>query len=246
MQQPLRDVSITTNGQLLERKADLILDVGHQTLQRQPRYAESAARSRRSRAAATWRPCCAASSDAARAGVKLKINMVPMRHANLDQVLPLLEFCLERGIELRYIELMNMGHLKHSHDYRARVRRARRRLLQTIGERYEFARTDARVRLDVGALRDSGRGRVRHHRERVGAVLQRVHAVALVVERTSCTAACRTRIATTSAICSSGRTTSRWRSCRVCSFARSADKQQRLVSGRSHRDEVHRRLSRCA
>ncbi|MDZ3990581.1 hypothetical protein PspTeo4_02320 [Pseudomonas sp. Teo4] len=37
--------------------------------------------------------------------------MVPMRGQNLDQVLPLLDYCLARGYELRFIELMRMGHL---------------------------------------------------------------------------------------------------------------------------------------
>ena len=45
------------------------------------------------------------------AGYPLKINMVPMRRLNFEDILPMLEFCLERGIELRYIELMQMGHL---------------------------------------------------------------------------------------------------------------------------------------
>ena len=44
-------------------------------------------------------------------GYPLKINMVPMRRLNFEDIVPMLEYCLERGIELRYIELMQMGHL---------------------------------------------------------------------------------------------------------------------------------------
>lgn len=40
----------------------------------------------------------------------LKINMVPMRGHNEADIVPLLAYCLERNIELRYIELMRMGH----------------------------------------------------------------------------------------------------------------------------------------
>ena len=40
-----------------------------------------------------------------------------MRTANYDQLLPLLDYALERGIELRYIELMNMGHLRGSRQF---------------------------------------------------------------------------------------------------------------------------------
>ena len=41
-----------------------------------------------------------------KAGLKGKMNMVPMRSSNHDQILPMLDYCLERDIELRYIELM--------------------------------------------------------------------------------------------------------------------------------------------
>ena len=50
-------------------------------------------------------------------GIKLKINMVPMRTVNRDDVLPLLKFCLERDIELRFIELMRMGHLNQGQGF---------------------------------------------------------------------------------------------------------------------------------
>jgi cyclic pyranopterin phosphate synthase len=49
--------------------------------------------------------------QASAAGMKIKVNMVPLRGQNLDQVMPLLDYCLERGYELRFIELMRMGHL---------------------------------------------------------------------------------------------------------------------------------------
>ena len=76
------------------------------------------------------------------AGLKVKVNMVPMKSANVDQILPMLEYCLERGIELRFIELMNMGHLKYSATYH-RDFFGMDDILALIGTRYEFARTDA-------------------------------------------------------------------------------------------------------
>ena len=68
--------------------------------------------------------------------------MVPMKTANVDQILPMLDYCLDRGIELRFIELMNMGHLKHGAGY-ARDFFGMDDILALIGTRYEFARTDA-------------------------------------------------------------------------------------------------------
>lgn len=43
--------------------------------------------------------------------IELKLNAVIMRGVNDDQIIPLLDFARQRDIVLRYIELMNMGHL---------------------------------------------------------------------------------------------------------------------------------------
>jgi cyclic pyranopterin phosphate synthase len=141
MRQPLRDVSITTNGQLLERKADLIVESGVRRLNISLDTLNPFAFSKIARGGDLATVLRGIERMLA-AGLKLKINMVPMRHANLDQVLPLLEFSLERGIELRYIELMNMGHLKHSPDYQRQFV-GQAELLSIISERHSFARTDA-------------------------------------------------------------------------------------------------------
>lgn len=67
--------------------------------------------------------------------------MVAMR-SNADQILPMLDYCFERGIELRFIELMNMGHLRRGTTYR-REFLGMDDILATIAARHEFARTDA-------------------------------------------------------------------------------------------------------
>ena len=141
MQLGLTDVAITTNGQLLPRKADLIIDSGLKRINI----------SLDTLVAERFRPI-ARSGDLDTvlkgielmldAGLKVKINMVPMRTANADQILPMLDFCLARGIELRYIELMNMGHLQYSAQYQ-RDFIGMEDLLNAIGEVHEFTRTDA-------------------------------------------------------------------------------------------------------
>ena len=141
MRQPLRDVSITTNGQLLEKKSRLILDAGIRRLNVSLDTLNPLAFSKIARGGDLATVLRGVETMLA-AGVRLKINMVPMRHANLDQVLPLLEFCLERGIELRFIELMNMGHLKRSPEY-TRQFVGQAELLEMIGARHAFTRTDA-------------------------------------------------------------------------------------------------------
>jgi cyclic pyranopterin phosphate synthase len=141
MQLPLRDVSITTNGQLLERKAELILGSGVKRLNVSLDTLNPVAFSKIARGGDLATVLRGIERMHA-AGVRLKINMVPMRHANLDQVLPLLEFSLEREIELRFIELMNMGHLKRSPEH-GRQFVGQAELLDIIGTRYEYTRTDA-------------------------------------------------------------------------------------------------------
>lgn len=149
---PLNDVSLTTNGQLLPRKADVVLRSGLRRIN----VSLDTLNPERFRAIAR-------SGDLAtvlhgidlmlQAGLKVKLNMVPMRTANADQILPMLDYALERGIELRYIELMKMGHLQHDPRFE-RDFIGMDEILELIGERYQFSRTDApfdstAVRFDV-------------------------------------------------------------------------------------------------
>ncbi len=141
MQMGLKDVSITTNGQLLPRKAGLIADSGLEriNISLDTLDADRFRSIARSGDLATVLKGIELMLDA---GLKVKINMVPMRHRNDDQILPLLEYCLERGIELRFIELMQMGHLQDSGLYTTQYF-SMQDILDTIGEVHDFARTDA-------------------------------------------------------------------------------------------------------
>lgn len=141
MELGLADVSLTTNGQLLPQKADCIIESGVKRLNVSLDTLDAGA----------FRSI-ARSGDLATvlrgiemmqtAGLKIKINMVPMRGVNEDQVLPLLEYCIARGIELRFIELMNMGHLQGSKTYTSQFL-GMAELLEMIGKQHTFARTDA-------------------------------------------------------------------------------------------------------
>ena len=137
----LDDVSLTTNGQLLPRKIQVLRDAGIRRVNVSLDTLD----------AAKFRPI-ARSGDLAtvlkgidlllEAGIKVKINMVPLRGVNDDQVLPLLEYCLERDMELRYIELMNMGHLRNSATYDQQFF-GMSQILELISSRYAFSTTDA-------------------------------------------------------------------------------------------------------
>ena len=141
MQLPLKDVSVTTNGQFLPRKAALIkaaglkrINVSLDTL--------NALRFREIARSGDLATVLDGIEQMLEGGLKVKVNMVPMKSANVDQILPMLDYCLARGIELRFIELMNMGHLKHNAAYQ-RDFIGMDDILALIGTRHEFARTDA-------------------------------------------------------------------------------------------------------
>ena len=138
---PLKDVSVTTNGQLLAQKADLIVEAGLRRINVSlDTLDEDAFRNiARSGDLDTVLQGVRRVLDA---GLKVKINMVPMRRSNADQILPMLDYCFERGIELRFIELMRMGHLRNGNQF-VQEFFGMDEILALIGERYEYARTDA-------------------------------------------------------------------------------------------------------
>ncbi|WP_341780918.1 GTP 3',8-cyclase MoaA [Ectopseudomonas mendocina] len=146
----LNDISLTTNGQLLGRKLPLLVECGIRRLNVSLDTLDAAA----FRAIARGGDLATVLSalDAAReAGMKIKINMVPLRGQNLDQVLPLLDYCLERGFELRFIELMRMGHLARDPSAFKQQFIGMPELLELIASRYQYVQADAPV--DATALR---------------------------------------------------------------------------------------------
>lgn len=137
----LADVSITTNGQWLERKLPVMIDAGLRRINISLDTLDPV-RFRQIARGGDLGTVLAGIEAALAAGLRVKINMVPLRTANAQQILPLLDFCLTRGIELRFIELMRMGHLAHGNEF-VRDYIGMPEILDLIGSRYEFARTDA-------------------------------------------------------------------------------------------------------
>ena len=136
----LSDVSVTTNGQFLERHMDVIsrnlrrINISLDTLR--------AERFRRIARSGDLPTVLGGIDACLEAGMKVRVNMVPLRRSNGDELLEMLEYCLDRGVELRYIELMRMGHLAHDAGFNADFI-GMEEILNQIGARYEFERTDA-------------------------------------------------------------------------------------------------------
>jgi len=141
MRMPLEDVSFTTNGQLLTRKSDVLRESGITRINVSLDTLDPVAFRRIARGG-DLDTVLHGIALVQELGCRVKVNMVPMRSANLDQILPLLDYCLDRDIELRFIELMNMGHLRYSNEYRRELV-TQEQILETIAQRYEFSRIDA-------------------------------------------------------------------------------------------------------
>ena len=141
MQLPLKDVSLTTNGQLILDKIDVIVDssitrinISLDTL--------NPARFKRIMRGGDLDTVQKGIDSMLDAGIRVKINMVPLRSQNAGEIIPMLDYCLDRNIELRYLELMRMGHLLQGNSFQQDFV-SMESLLYEISTKYEFARTDA-------------------------------------------------------------------------------------------------------
>ena len=72
-------------------------------------------------------------NEALKVGLKVKVNMVPMKGMNDGEILDVLEYCKERNMSIRYIEYMENVHA--SVDIKGMKSDE---LLSIIGERYKF------------------------------------------------------------------------------------------------------------
>lgn len=146
----LADISLTSNGQLLTRKLPLLLECGIRRLNISLDTLDATAFRSIARGG-DLASVLQGLGEARAAGMQIKVNMVPLRGQNLDQVLPMLDYCLANGFELRFIELMRMGHLARDNQTFQRQFIGMPELLTLIGSRYDYVQADAPV--DATALR---------------------------------------------------------------------------------------------
>ncbi|HDS1737576.1 radical SAM protein [Pseudomonas sp. BP8] len=146
----LKEVSLTTNGQLLSRKLPLLLGAGIRRLNVSLDTLDAGGFRRIARGG-DLATVLQGMQQASAAGMSIKVNMVPMRGQNLDQVLPLLDYCLEHGYELRFIELMRMGHLARDSNAFLQQLVSLEQLLALIGQAYSYQQASAPM--DATALR---------------------------------------------------------------------------------------------
>ena len=80
-------------------------------------------------------------------GLAVKLNSTVVKNSNDSQILPLLEFAMENNIAVRYIELMEMGHLKNHMPEKLFLSRD---ILSIISQKYKINP----VKRDAGSTAD--------------------------------------------------------------------------------------------
>ena len=107
----LEDLTLTTNGSLLARKADALAAAGLRRISVSLDSLDDEVFARLNDVAFPVRAVVEGMEAADRAGLRpLKVNMVVRRGLNEDSVVPMARFARERGYILRFIEYMDVGH----------------------------------------------------------------------------------------------------------------------------------------
>ncbi len=107
------DLALTTNGYLLEETAQRLKDAG---LRRINISLDSL------KSEVAWKiaqkdilaKVLSGIDKAIEAGLKVKINMVPLKGVNDDEIVDILHYCRDRGIKVRFIEYMENAHASQS------------------------------------------------------------------------------------------------------------------------------------
>jgi cyclic pyranopterin phosphate synthase len=127
-------VKLTTNGFLLERQADLLRQAGLEAINVSLDAVDEAVFFRMTRRHSAGRIIRGIDAAIA-AGLDVKINAVIMKGCNDSEVLALLDLAASRGLRVRFLEVMSMGHL---HDKTALQLLSQEEMLRIIGGRHVF------------------------------------------------------------------------------------------------------------
>jgi cyclic pyranopterin phosphate synthase len=150
----LDELTMTTNGTQLERHAPMLFDAGIRRINvsldsRDPERFQYI--TRRGDLSQVLRGIDAA----ANAGLKIKINMVALKHLNEDEIAPMLRWCAEQGHDLTLIETMPLGEVEEDRtEHYLPLSEVKTRLEQEFGLIPSVARTGGPARYyEVAGIR---------------------------------------------------------------------------------------------
>ena len=126
------DLALTTNGFLLKEAAQKLKDAGLKrvNVSVDSLKADVAAKMAQKDVLAKVQ---AGIDEALRVGLKVKVNMVPIKGINADEVLDVFEYAKKRGMSIRFIEYM-----ENVHATQRLVGLNAKEILSRIKERYSF------------------------------------------------------------------------------------------------------------
>ena len=113
----ISSIGLTTNGQLLARKAKNLFDAGLINVNLsldslEPENFKKMGRVGKLHKTLEGIEACL------EYGLSVKVNMVVIKGENDDEIVKMLEYGVARGVEIRYLELMSMGPLHNNDDYK--------------------------------------------------------------------------------------------------------------------------------
>ncbi|WP_321779303.1 GTP 3',8-cyclase MoaA [Sulfurimonas sp.] len=102
---PSIDLAMTTNAYLLKGTAQKLKDAGLKRINvsidtLKPEVAKDIAQKD------VLKNVLQGVEEALKVGLKVKVNMVPMKNVNADEIIDVLEYCKERSMSIRFIEYM--------------------------------------------------------------------------------------------------------------------------------------------
>ena len=130
---PSIDLAMTTNAFLLKGAAQRLKDAGLKRINvsidtLKPEVAQEIA------GKDVLKNVLAGVEEARAVGLKVKVNMVPMKTVNAQDIVEVLEYCKARGMSIRFIEYMENSHAK------AEIKGLKSpELLAILGEKYNFS-----------------------------------------------------------------------------------------------------------
>jgi GTP 3',8-cyclase len=132
----INNLKLTTNGLLLENLAENLAEAGIKSINVSLDAIDEDVFYKVSRRSGIHR-ILNGIDKAISCGIEVKLNSVVMKNLNENQVLPLLDFAFERGLKIRFLEIMAMGHLFGRADEHFF---SQDEMLSLINSRYQFTR----------------------------------------------------------------------------------------------------------
>jgi GTP 3',8-cyclase len=134
----ISDLKLTTNALLLETMAQDLKDAGLKSINVSLDAFDEDIFYKMSRRSGVNRILTGIDA-AVKAGLEVKINSVIMRGINESQVMPLFSYAASKGLTIRFLEIMAMGHLHgKADDYFY----SQEEILSTLSVHHQFRRLD--------------------------------------------------------------------------------------------------------